>query len=49
MNLVVVGAHLAISPSDVILWHMRSGWPIVDVNEQFKSQPKPKKIEVQLV
>lgn len=49
MNLVVVGAHLAISPSDVTLRHFRFGSPIVDVNEQFKSQPKPKKIEVQLV
>ena len=49
MNLVVMGAHLAISASDVTLWHIRSGSPIVDDNEQFKSQPKRKEIEVQLV
>ena len=49
MNLVVIGAHLAISPSDVTLWHISFGSPITDVNEQFKSQPKRKEIEVQLV
>ena len=49
MNLVLVGAQSTISPSDVTLWHLRSGSPIIDVNEQFKLQSKRKEIEIQLV
>ena len=49
MNLVLVGAQLTISPSTVTLWQPRSGSPITDVSEQFKSQSTRKEIEVQLV